>query len=128
MNARTTTNIKPSIRSKIPPWPGKIFPVSLIFSNLLKYEIVKSPIWVIKEKIIARKKKLGSKKLIPIVSGTINFSIRNKENKENINEPKTPEKVFFGLILVNLFHLNIFPKAYPPISDNTPRIITHIRT
>ena len=50
-----TTNIRPSIRSKIPPCPGKIFPVSLTFSNLLKNEIVKSPDWAIKENIIARK-------------------------------------------------------------------------
>ena len=36
INANITTNIKLSIRSKIPPCPGKIFPVSLIFSILLK--------------------------------------------------------------------------------------------
>ena len=56
ISVRINTNIKLSIRSKMPPWPGKIFPVSLIFSNLLKKEIVKSPAWAIKEKIIAKKK------------------------------------------------------------------------
>ncbi len=35
--------ITPSILSSIPPWPGKIFPVSLTLANLLKYEIIKSP-------------------------------------------------------------------------------------
>ena len=32
-------------------------------------------------------------------------------------DPKTPEMVFFGLILVNFLHLKIFPKTYPPISE-----------
>ena len=36
-------------------------------------------------------------------------SIINMETKEKINDPKTPDKVFFGLILVNFFHLKIFP-------------------
>ena len=63
MNVTITTKIKPSIRSKIPPWPGKIFPTSLIFSNLLKYEIVKSPACATNEKTIAKKKNSGTKKL-----------------------------------------------------------------
>ena len=33
----------PSILSSIPPCPGIKFPVSLIFDNLLKYEIAMSP-------------------------------------------------------------------------------------
>ena len=41
----------PSILSNKPPWPGNIFPVSLIFANRLKYETVKSPIWLTKETI-----------------------------------------------------------------------------
>ena len=53
-----TTNIKLSILSKIPPWPGKNLPVSLIFSNLFKYEIVKSPICAAVERIIAKTKYL----------------------------------------------------------------------
>ena len=36
--------ITPSILSRMPPWPGKIVPVSLIFARLLKNEIIKSPI------------------------------------------------------------------------------------
>ena len=32
-------------------------------------------------------------------------------------DPKTPEIVFFGLIEINFFHLNILPKTYPPISE-----------
>ena len=37
--------------------------------------------------------------------------VRVQENNESINEPKTPEKVFFGLILVNFFHLSNLPKT-----------------
>ena len=33
-----------------------------------------------------------------------------KENSDKINEPKTPDKVFLGLILVSFLHLNTFPK------------------
>ena len=36
IKVKITTNISPSIRSKIPPCTGKIFPVSLTFSILLK--------------------------------------------------------------------------------------------
>ena len=35
----------------------------------------------------------------------------NLSKKENINEPRTPDTVLFGLIDVNFFHLNIFPKT-----------------
>ena len=49
----------------------------------------------------------------------------NKERKENINDPKAPDKVFFGLIEVNFFHLKVFPKTYPPISEHIQRMITH---
>ena len=35
----------------------------------------------------------------------------NKDKKENINEPRTPDTVLLGLIDVNFFHLNIFPKT-----------------
>ena len=47
------------------------------------------------------------------------------ENKENTNDPKTPDKVFLGLILVNFFHLKIFPKAQPPTSEHITRITIH---
>ena len=43
------TKIMPSILSKKPPWPGKIFPVSFNLAFLLKYEIIKSPIWLTNE-------------------------------------------------------------------------------
>ena len=36
--------------------------------------------------------------------------IINKEKKENKNDPKTPDKVLLGIIVVNFLHLNIFPK------------------
>ena len=58
MFATITENIKLSILSNIPPCPGRIFPVSFIFSNLLKYETVRSPIWDANEKIIAKIKYL----------------------------------------------------------------------
>ena len=47
------------------------------------------------------------------------ISIINTEDKESKNEPKTPDKVFFGLILVSFFHLNILPNIYPPTSVDT---------
>jgi len=59
---------------------------------------------------MARKKNLGSRKFIIEVDNKI-ISIIIKENNESINEPKTPDKVFFGLIFVIFFHLNIFPNA-----------------
>ena len=53
------------------------------------------------------------------------FNPQMQINKENVNEPKTPDKVFFGLILVNFFHLKIFPNTYPPTSEHTTRMIIH---
>ena len=55
-----TAKIIPSILSNNPPWPGNIFPVSLIFAKRLKKEIIKSPNWLISEiiKIINNVKKL----------------------------------------------------------------------
>ena len=40
------TKIIPSILSNNPPCPGMILPVFLIFEDLLKYDIIKSPIWL----------------------------------------------------------------------------------
>ena len=40
-----------------------------------------------------------------------------KQTIEKKYDPKTPEIVFLGLILVNFFHLKILPKTYPPISE-----------
>ena len=51
--------------------------------------------------------------------------LKKKKNKyvTNINEkniePKTPEYVLFGLILVNFGPLNNLPNTNPPISDDT---------
>ena len=47
--ANGNAKIIPSTLSKRPPWPGIILPVSLIFDNLLKYEIMISPSWLIVE-------------------------------------------------------------------------------
>ena len=52
-------------------------------------------------------------------------STMNTENKENIKDPKAPDKVFFGLIDVSFFHLKIFPKTYPPTSEQTQSMMTH---
>ena len=49
----------------------------------------------------------------------------NIDHNDNINDPTTPDKVFLGLILVNFFHLKIFPKVYPPTSEQITRIIIH---
>ena len=59
-------------------------------------------------------------------SNTTNFKILEaitSQISEKKNDPKTPEIVFFGLILDNFFHLKILPKTYPPISEHTQRII-----
>ena len=82
--------------------------------------MIKSPIWAIKDKNIAKKKNLASRKFRLelnkyLISAELFIffmiaSIINNENKENIKDPKTPDKVFLGLILVIFFHLNIFPK------------------
>ena len=65
INTGIESNI-PSILSSIPPWPGRIFPVSFTFANLLKYEINKSPTWHDKDKpkqikIFIRKKLLPTR-------------------------------------------------------------------
>ena len=85
--------------------------------------MVKSPAWAIKEKIIARKKNFSSRKFT-VKSWKI-ISAISTENNEKIKEPNTPDKVFLGLILVNFFHLKIFPKTYPPTSEHIHKIITH---
>jgi hypothetical protein len=59
----------------------------------------------------ARKKNFGSKNWINALDVKLTFSTMNKENKENINDPKTPDKVLLGLILVIFFHLNVLPKT-----------------
>ena len=46
------------------------------------------------------------------------------QTNEKKKDPKTPEIVFFGLILLNFFHLKIFPKTYPPISENIQSMTT----
>ena len=66
---------------------------------------------------MAKKKNLGSRKFtkdatgmnVVVTFGNIALAI-TIENKENTNDPKTPDKVFLGLILVNFFHLNIFQR------------------
>ena len=45
------------------------------------------------------------------------------QTNEKKKDPKTPEIVFFGLILVNFFHLKILPKTYPQISELTQIVI-----
>ena len=102
----------PSSLSNIPPWPGKIFPVSFILAFLFKYEINKSPLWLINE--TKRQKimlfwlicKFKYSKLTKII----------KDNIAKINEPIEPDIVLFGLILVNFLPPNVLPNTYPPIS------------
>ena len=100
--------IIPSILSSIPPCPGKIFPVSLTLASLLKYEIIKSPNWHANDinkqnKIIFPEKSFSRPETINIPKG----------NNENKKEPKLPETVLFGLILVSFLPPKLFPIIYP---------------
>ena len=114
----------PSILSKKPPWPGKIFPVSFNLAFLLKKEIIRSPIWLTNEinkisKIINIRS--VSKRILLFCPKY--FIKINPNNNEMRKLPITPEYVFFGLTLVNLGPLKVFPKIYPPISVNIQTII-----
>ena len=51
---------------------------------------------------------------------------KNTDPKENIKDPRTPDKVLFGLIFVNFFHLKVFPNMYPPRSELIVKMITQI--
>ena len=97
-------------------------------ANISDYEIifVLDPSFDDSENIIAKKKNFGSRKSIEKTWFELNTALAIKtENKENINEPKTPDRVFLGLILVNFFHLKIIPNTYPPTSEHTTRMIIH---
>ena len=78
--------------------------------------------------MIAKIKYLGFWKISDSKSDTNSTINPNKktEHKEKINEPKTPDIVFFGLIFVNFFHLKSFPNTYPPTSEAIVKIITQI--
>tara|TARA_B100001121_G_C18679575_1_gene617871 strand:+ start:1504 stop:1866 length:363 start_codon:yes stop_codon:yes gene_type:complete len=101
----------PSILSSTPPCPGKIFPVSFNFAFLLSNEKNKSPDW----------QPIEVKTLIMnVFKLKLPVKLNNKKDKTikvNSIEPNAPEIVLFGLIVVSLGPLNIFPNIYPPISD-----------
>ena len=87
--------------------------MSFIFAFLFKNEKAKSPNWQKTEVITATKIKL---KFIFFVKKYPKINITTIDKNK---EPKDPEIVLFGLILVIFGPLNIFPKIYPPISDAT---------
>ena len=82
----------------------------LIEDFLLRYE-KKIPICTLRD--ITNPKKTLIDKLIS----------KNKSNKkiltkiEKKNDPRLPEIVLFGLMVVSFGPLKIFPKVIPPISD-----------
>ena len=47
---------------------------------------------------------------------------KGKDIQLKIKEPKEPEYVLCGLIVVSFLPLNILPKVYPPISDKKVEI------
>ena len=100
----------PSILSKKPPWPGKILPVSFKLAFLLKYEIMRSPIWLTKDMNKINKimnMGLDSKRtLLFCPKYSMNINPNNSERKKL---PITPEYVFLGLTLVSLGPLNVLP-------------------
>ena len=53
-------------------------------------------------------------KTFSYVTDTATSTIKN--TRDNIKLPNIPEYVLFGLIFVNFFPLNNFPKIYPPKS------------
>ena len=85
----------------------------------MKYEIVRSPAWATREKTIAKKKNSGFKKLFlskydeGCKISMMNW-IMNTDNNANKKDPRTPDTVFLGLILVNFFHLNIIQVPHEP--------------
>ena len=81
---------------------------------LLKYDSIMSP--VKEENIIIKKnRKIG--KLISFLNKIIN-EIEN--NKENIIPPTRPSKVFFGLIVFNIF---VDPYLVPITYENISKVI-----
>ena len=59
---------------------------------------------------MAIKKNFGANHFIVKLDWVIISKI-NKENNETANEPKTPDKVLLGLIVVNFPHLIVLPKS-----------------
>ena len=102
----------PSILSKTPPCPGKIFPVFFNDAFLFKNEKNKSPNWTLNETKKPRKI-LFSNSVLKIYPSSIELVIIEK-----IKEPKLPDIVLLGLIFVNFGPFNIFPKNIPPISED----------
>ena len=110
-----------SILANNPPWPGKIDPVSLILAFLLKNEINKSPSWDINE-INKQTENISGNPLVLIWNSLIfvNFCIYKKiiiGINENTKDPKVPDIVLLGLILVNFLSPIVLPTTYPPISE-----------
>ena len=73
---------------------------------------------------MANKKNLVFKKklLSKLVINSTTKSITKTESIEKIKDPITPAIVLFGLIFDIFFPLKIFPKTYPPISENIQMI------
>tara|TARA_B110000285_G_C14841661_1_gene475653 strand:- start:458 stop:742 length:285 start_codon:yes stop_codon:yes gene_type:complete len=68
---------------------------------------------------IVSSRKFNSKKFInSFLKKTIcNKFIKGNDKQLEIRDPKAPEYVLLGLILVSFLPLSILPKIYPPISD-----------
>ena len=107
------TNITLSNRSKTPPWPGIIFPLSLTPAIRLNFDSIKSPIVPITPTIAAIIIQINIDLSLNWADGLIKYiEIKYPANIAKINPPKKPSIVFFGDIFSNnLF----FPIDLPTI-------------
>ena len=87
-----------------------MLPVSLTFAFLLRNDKNRSPSWDI----------IDIKKETKIISLIVIKSLKIIQDKkiDKKKDPNMPVYVLFGLIFVIFFPFNIFPKVYPPISED----------
>ena len=107
----------------MPPCPGIKFPELSILEILLKYEIIRSPIWLIKDKHKINKIRFIADWLLNELKFGYRFTNINPKIIENKKLPIIPVYVFFGLIFVIFGPLKILPQVKPPISVEIEIII-----
>ena len=84
-------------------YQGGWFMLPLLICSILLISIVIERFWFLQKRLV-------------VPNGVLNNFVRLVKT-EKIIEPRLPEIVFFGLMLVNLGPLNNLPKTIPPISE-----------